>query len=378
MHCSSRFAPRLVNARCAVHNSSPPTNSPCTTSMPKRHCTTSPRSPLPMTRTIEPPPIVPASGTSAYTTAEDPYANTASDVPHTSSLALTATGTKPPSRAGVAHSTPAPAAREFNGPIDHPHDRAAVLRSLARVQSEHDRLVGVVVHRAAVAELLPVIARAQLDGDAARAVRGSFALHERRRHRLRGRRLGGSESAERLGADEVFAADFYHADARGRTRRRLQRAHHGRGLEPEHELARAETLAYGADFDGDEAGSVRWPAAVPLICSCAEHSSSPPTYSPFTTSKPNLHCTTSPRMRLPMTRTIDPPPTGPASGTTANTSAEDPYSNTASDVPHTSSFWLAATAVIPTSCAGAAHSAPNPAMRPASGPIVPNLHVASA
>ena len=104
------------------------------------------------------------------------------------------------------------------------------------------------------------------------------------------------------------------------------------------------------------------------------HSSSPPMYSPATTSSPNLHSTFSPTRLLPMTCTTVPPDTGPDAGAIANTVADDMYSNASSDVLHTSLFTLAEIATMPPSCAGDAHSAPPPAARLLSGPMVPNLH----
>ena len=105
------------------------------------------------------------------------------------------------------------------------------------------------------------------------------------------------------------------------------------------------------------------------------HSSSPPMYSPATTSSPNLQSTFSPTRLLPMTCTTVPPDTGPDAGAIANTVADDMYSNASSDVLHTSLFTLAATEISPLLCAGEAHSTPNPAARLRSGAMVPNLHV---
>ena len=105
------------------------------------------------------------------------------------------------------------------------------------------------------------------------------------------------------------------------------------------------------------------------------HISSPPMYSPSTTSSPNLHCTISPRSPDPITRTIVPPPTGPAPGSTASTAADDLYSYpTASDSAYTSRLGLVPTITMPPSWAGAAHSAPYPPLRPATGAMLPNLH----
>ena len=106
-------------------------------------------------------------------------------------------------------------------------------------------------------------------------------------------------------------------------------------------------------------------------------SSSPPTYSAITTSMPKRHRTDTPAMPLPITRTAVPPEIGPADGATAYTAAEDMYSKAASDMPHTSLFELADTATSPPSRAGAAHSAPYPATRLDSGPMVPKRHPAT-
>ena len=84
-----------------------------------------------------------------------------------------------------------------------------------------------------------------------------------------------------------------------------------------------------------------------------------------------------PAMPLPITRTAVPPEIGPADGATAYTAAEDMYSKAASDMPHTSLFELADTATSPPSRAGAAHSAPYPATRLDSGPMVPKRHPAT-
>ena len=67
--------------------------------------------------TISPPETDPDEGVTAYTAAEGTYANVNSDTLHTSSLALVATATDPPSCAGAMHSTPLPATRLTSGPI---------------------------------------------------------------------------------------------------------------------------------------------------------------------------------------------------------------------------------------------------------------------
>ena len=76
--------------------------------------------------TISPPETDPDEGVTAYTAAEGTYANANSDTLHTSSLALVATATDPPSCAGAMHSTPLPATRLASGPIvPKRHDIAA-------------------------------------------------------------------------------------------------------------------------------------------------------------------------------------------------------------------------------------------------------------
>eukprot|EP00982_Pelagococcus_subviridis_P006374 30087-Pelagococcus_subviridis.AAC.12 len=228
-----------------MHRSSPPTNSPWTTSKPNLHCTISPPMPLPMTRTIVPPLTGPASGTTACTTAEEPYSNAASDTPKTSSLKLASTGTKPPSRAGVAHSTPPPAAREVTGPI---------------VPNRHDDEGGACTELKINRAIVPPLWRPSLGSNPNHPVgvaTGGFTLHERGRHDLRADRVGGSEPAQRVSADEVRARDLHDADARDRAGRRLHGEDGRRDSELELDLARAEPAVDRAHLDGDQAHGVR-------------------------------------------------------------------------------------------------------------------------
>ena len=82
--------------------------------------------------TISPPETDPDEGVTAYTTAEGTYTNANSDTLHTSSLALVATATDPPSCAGAMHSTPLPATRLASGPIvPKRHDIAAAASAAA-------------------------------------------------------------------------------------------------------------------------------------------------------------------------------------------------------------------------------------------------------
>ena len=117
----------------------------------------------------------------------------------------------------------------------------------------------------------------------------------------------------------------------------------------------------------DAKGTSAWPT----------QSSSPPMYSPMTISKPKRQRTVSPRSPLPATRIAAPPAAVLTAGSIAYTVAEDMYSKAASDMPHTSLFELADTATSPPSRAGAAHSAPYPATRLDSGPMVPKRHPAT-
>ena len=135
-------------------------------------------------------------------------------------------------------------------------------------------------------------------------------------------------------------------------------------------LARAEATVSGAHLHRHNASCVRRTCMPPPPSPCTAqrcviverpvafegrtaelislvHSSLPPMYSPATTSSPNLHSTFSPTRLLPITCTTVPPDTGPDAGATANTVADDMYSNASSDVLHTSLFKLAEIGIRP-------------------------------
>ena len=366
-----------------------------------------------MTRTTMPPLTELVAGITAYTAAEDvKYSNSSPDPSSTSSFVLTYTAAGPPSLAGDAHSTPYPAARLVNGPMDPKRQLLTTTPSIVLRSSRTTvpptcgpsrGFSATTIASSTYSYTIPLWLNvcpspAVLNSSDTRPGACEGASHFTSAEDTTSASTGSDDpnphsapspmrcvpatfttptpavGPEAGCTDSTTASDWYvnsillvlnppcaALTSSVTTPGACGGAMHITSTHPMHRAARTRVMS-------SPPSTATVPRASPT------HSSSPPTYSPGTISSPKRHCTESPCRPLPMTSTIAPPETEVDVGLIANTSADVEYPKITSDVSHTSSFELILTDTAPPSWAGVAHSAPPPPRRLASGPTVPKRH----